>query len=74
MYYCTLSSEIRLRLFGGLCEGERAPRDLKLLKRGNVGFVTLKLEIVRWIVLNNKTKTKKKTTTKTKRACVGFLQ
>ena len=49
-----------------------------MLKRGNVGFVTLKLEIVRWIVLNNKTKTKTKTKTttktKTKRANVGFLQ
>ena len=47
-----------------------------MLKRGNVGFVTLKLEIVRWIVLNNKIKTKTKTTTKTKtnRANVGFLQ
>ena len=49
-----------------------------MLKRGNVGFVTLKLEIVRWIVLNNKTKTKTKTKTTTqtkkKRANVGFLQ
>ena len=49
-----------------------------MLKRGNVGFVTLKLEIVRWIVLNNKTKTKTKTKTttktKTKRANVGFLK
>ena len=41
-----------------------------MLKRGNVGFVTLKLEIVRWIVLNNKTKTKTTTKTKTKRANV----